>query len=396
VPVSIAKAKLQTLPLEIRNIGNVESFSVVNVIAQVGGQLTDVYFKQGQYLKKGDLLFQIDPRPYEAQLAQAEANVARDKSQINSAQANLEKDMATVRQGQANLDKDMASQKYADVEVGRYISLVNEGAVSHEQSDQVKTNSETARATVASDTAVIENAKAVIDSDKAAIMTARANLNADKAAADNLRIQLGFTKIYSPVNGITGALNVYQGNVVRANDTTPLVTINQIQPIYVTCSVPETYLSALRESISEGTITVSARVGGDKKNTISGGALSFIDNTVDKTTGTIRLRATFPNENKLLWPGEFTDVIVNLPGAKPQMVVPTSAIVNDQQGQSVFIVRADNTVDLVPVQVDRTYGENSIVSEGIKEGDTVVIDGQLKLLPGSAVDVSQAPIRPPS
>ncbi len=395
-PVTVAQAKLETLPLEIRNVGNVEAFSVVNVIAQVGGQLTDVFFKQGQYVRKGDLLFQIDPRPYEALLAQAEANVARDKSQINSAQANLEKDMASSRQAQANLDKDLASQKYADVEVKRYISLVNEGAVSHEQSDQMKTNSETAEATVASDKAVLENANAVIDSDKAAVLTARANLRADQAAADNLRIQLGFTKIYSPVEGITGALNVYQGNVVRANDTTSLVVINQIQPIYVSCSVPEIYLPSLRTSIDEGTIKVNVRVDGDKKNTILGGTLSFIDNTVDKTTGTIRLRATFPNQSKLLWPGEFTDVIITLPGARPQVVIPSSAVVNDQQGQSVFVVRSDNTVELVTVQVDRTYGENSIVNAGLKEGDTVVIDGQLKLLPGSAVTIIQSPIHPPS
>jgi len=391
VPVTVATAKVATLPLEIRNIGNVEAYSIVNVIAQVGGQLTDVYFKQGQYVKRGDLLFQIDPRPYEAQLAQAEANVARDKSQINSALANLDKDKASVRQAQANLEKDLASQKYADVEVQRYFNLVKEGAVSHEQSDQMKTNSETAKATVNSDNALVENAKAIIDSDLAAVLTARANLKADQAAADNLRIQLGFTKIISPVNGITGALNVYQGNVVRANDTTALVAINQIQPIYVTCSVPEIYLPAVRASIDEGTIKVSARVGGDKKDTVSGGTLTFIDNNVDKTTGTIRLRATFPNDNKLLWPGEFTDVIITLPGAKPQIVIPTSAVVNDQQGQSVFVVRSDNTVDLITVMVDRTHGDNSIVSEGLKEGDIVVIDGQLKLLPGSLVSITQSP-----
>jgi len=390
VPVTVALAKSAVLPLEIRNIGNVEPFSIVNVIAQVGGQLTNVYFTQGQYVKKGELLFQIDPRPYEAQLAQAEANVARDKSQINSARANLEKDMAMARQAQANLNKDMASQNYADVEVQRYLTLVKEGAVSHEQSDQMKTNAETADATVASDKAALENAQAVIDSDKAAVLTAQANLKADQAAADNLRIQLGFTKIFSAVDGVTGALNVYQGNVVRANDTTPLVIINQIQPIYVSLSVPEVHLPAVRESISEGSIKVSARVGGNKKDTISGGTLAFIDNSVDKTTGTIRLRASFPNTNKLLWPGEFTDVIVTLPGAKPQIVVPTSAIVNDQQGQSVFVVRHDNTVELVTVQVDRTYGDDSILSEGLKEGDVVVIDGQLKLLPDSVVKITQS------
>ena len=384
VPVTVATAHMAVLPLEIRNV---EAFSVVNVTAQVGGLLTNVYFKQGQYVKEGDLLFQIDDRPYQAQLDQAEANVARDKSQINSASANLDKDMAIARQAQANSEKDLASQKYADVEVQRYVNLVKEGAVSHEQADQMKTNAETAKATVNSDKAAMENAQAVIASDKAAVLTARANLKADQAAADNLRIQLGFTKIVSPVNGVTGALNVNQGNVVRAADTNPLVTINQIQPIYVTFSVPEIYLPAVRQSMTEGTILVSARVGGDKKITVGGGMLSFIDNTVDKTTGTIRLRATFPNDNKLLWPGEFTDVIVILPGAKPQIVIPTSAVVNDQQGQSVFIVRSDNTVDLVTVIVDRTHGDNSVISTGLKEGDIVVVDGQMKLLPGSPVSI---------
>lgn len=389
IPVTIATAKVAVLPVEIRNIGNVEAFSIVNVIAQVGGQLTDVYFKQGDYVKRGDMLFQIDSRPYEAQLAQAEANVARDKSQISSAEANLAKDMASVRQAQANLDKDLASQAYADMEVKRYIALVQEGAVSHEQADQMKTNAETTGATVASDKAMLENARAVIDSDKAAVLTARANLKADQAAAENLRIQLGFTKIFSPVNGVTGALNVYQGNVVRANDTTPLVTINQIQPIYITFSVPEVYLPAVRQSINEGSIKVSVRVGGNKKDTVTGGTLAFIDNTVDKTTGTIRLRATFPNSNKLLWPGQFTDVIVTLPTAKAQIVIPSSAVLNDQQGQSVFVVRPDNTVDLVQVQVDRTYGDNSILNEGLKDGQVVVVDGQLKLLPGSAISITQ-------
>jgi multidrug efflux system membrane fusion protein len=194
VPVLTAVASLQTLPLEVRNIGNVEAYSVVNVIAQVGGQLTHVYFTQGQDVKAGQPLFEIDPRPYQALLAQAEANVQRDASQIRSAQANLERDTAAAKQAEAVLQKDSAQQNYADVEVKRYAKLVADGAVSQEQSDQVRTNSETAGATVLSDKAAVENAKAVINADKAAIAQAKASLAADSSAADNLRIQLASRK----------------------------------------------------------------------------------------------------------------------------------------------------------------------------------------------------------
>jgi multidrug efflux system membrane fusion protein len=386
IPVLTATAILKSLPLEVRNIGNVEAYSVVNVIAQVGGQLTHVYFTQGQDVKSGDLLFQIDPRPYQALLGQAEANVVRDQSQIHSAQANLARDTAAAKQTEANLQKDSAQQNYADVEVGRYKQLVADGAVSQEQSDQIRTNSETAGATVLSDKAAVENAKAVINADKAAIAQAKASLAADQSAADNLRIQLGFTQIRSPVDGVTGALNVYQGNVVRANDTTPLVTINQIAPIYVTFSVPETNLDQIRQAQVSGTLKVRAYVDGNKQQPVEG-RLSFIDNTVDKTTGTIKLRATFPNKDRLLWPGRFVDVVVTLPQPQENVVIPSRAVQSDQQGQSVYVVQPDNTVTFVPVEVQRTHGEFSVITKGLKVGDVVVIDGQLKLTPGAAVKV---------
>jgi multidrug efflux system membrane fusion protein len=387
--VLTAVATMQSLPLEVHNIGNVEPYSVVNVIAQVGGQLTHVYFTQGQTVQRGDLLFQIDPRPYQAQLDQAQANVVRDQSQIRSAQANLEKDIAASQQAEANLTKDVAQQRYADVEVGRYEALVKAGAVSHEQSDQVSTSAQTASATVLSDKAAVENSKAVISADKAAIAQAKASLAADQAAADNSRIQLGFTQIRSPVHGVTGALNVYEGNVVRANDTTPLVTINQISPIYVTFSVPETNLDQIRQAEKQGTLQVRANVDGDRKNVVEG-QLCFIDNTVDKTTGAIKLRAIFANLDKILWPGRFVSVAVSLPQPQPQVVIPSRAVQSDQQGQSVFVVNPDNTVKFVPVEVERTRGDSSVISKGLQAGDTVVIDGQLKLTPGAPVKVLDA------
>jgi membrane fusion protein, multidrug efflux system len=386
VPVVVAKVEVKDMPFEIHNIGNVEAYSVVNVIAQVGGQLTKVFFNQGQEVGKGDLLFKIDSRPYEAQLAQAEANVERDKSQIKAAVANLDRDMAIERQNEAALKRDQATLNYADVEVQRYRVLVQQGAVSHEQSDQMQTNCDTAGATVLSDKAAIENAKAVVASDQAAVLTAKATLVADQAAADNLRVQLGYTEIRSPVNGRTGALNVYQGNVVRANDTTPLITINQIEPIYVTFSVPETHLADIRKAQTRGSLRVTARLNGDKKQ-LQTGQLSFVDNSVDKTTGTIRLRATFQNNERMLWPGQFVDVVLSLPGSAPAVVIPSRAVQSDQSGQSVYMVKPDGTVGYVPVVVQRTYGDFSVISKGLKLGDTVVIDGQLKLTPGTKIKV---------
>lgn len=386
VPVLTAQATMKSLPLEIRNIGNVEAYSIVNVIAQVGGQLSHVYFTQGQDVKHGELLFQIDPRPYQAQLEQAQANVVRDQSQIQSAQANLEKDLANAQQAQANLNRDLAQQRYADTEVKRYQALVQEGAVSHEQSDQMSTSAETASAVVQSDRAAVENAKAVIDSDKAAIGQAKASLVADQSAAENLRIQLGFTEIRSPVDGVTGALNVYQGNVVRANDQTALVTINQIKPIYVTFSVPENNLDKIRTAQALGTLAVRAYVDGSKQHPVDG-RLSFIDNTVDRTTGAIKLRATFPNEDRALWPGRFVNVVVTMPDEGESIVVPSQAVQSDQQGTSVFVVQPNNTVSFVSVEVKRTRGEFSVIGKGLKAGDKVVIDGQLKLTPGASVKI---------
>jgi membrane fusion protein, multidrug efflux system len=394
-PVVTAKAEIKDLPFAIHNIGNVEAYSVVNVIAQVGGQLTKVAFTQGQDVRQGDLLFKIDARPYEAQLAQAEANSERDKSQIRAAEANLRRDLAVERQNEAALKRDSATEQFSNVEVQRYQVLVGQGAVSREQADQMKTNSDTAGATVLSDRAAIENAKAVVSSDEAAVQTAKSTLAADQAAADNLRVQLGYTEIRSPVTGRTGALNVYQGNVVRANDTTPLVTINQFQPIYVTFSVPETHLADIRKAQIKGSLKVTARLNGDKKQ-LQSGQLSFVDNSVDKTTGTIRLRATFQNEERALWPGQFVDVVLSLPGSAPAVIVPSRAVQSDQSGQSVYLVKPDGSVSYVPVEVQRTYGDYSVISKGVQAGDTVVIDGQMKLAPGMKIKVVDPGSSPPS
>lgn len=386
VPVTVERAETKSLPTEIQNIGNVEAFSVVNVMAQVGGQLTHVYFKQGQYIKKGDLLFQIDPRPYKAALAQALGNVAKDKAQVHAAEASLAKDQATERQVRANMNKDVTQMKYAEVEKDRYAHLVDQGAVSHEQADQMKTNHESMLSTVKSDWAVIENAQAMMNSDRAAIETAKGTLAADEAAADNARINLGFTEIRSPVDGRTGSLNVYEGNVVVANSNTPLVVIYQIDPIYVTFSLPEKDLSEIKHSNEVAGLKVQALIEGVKQDAANG-AVSFMDNTVDKATGAIRLRATFANSNRALWPGQYVDVIVTLPSEGEMIVVPTRAIQTGQQEQLVFVVGNSQTVTVRSVEVKRTYGEYSVITKGIHPGDVVVTDGQLQLTPGARVQI---------
>jgi multidrug efflux system membrane fusion protein len=388
VPVTVAKATMQEVPIEIHSIGNVLSYTVVNVVPQVGGQLKKVYFTQGQAVKKGDLLFQIDPVQYDATYKQLMGNVARDKAQVQQAQALLEKDIATVGSLRANLAKDTAQSKYASLEQTRYNLLQQEGAVSREQSDQTVTNAATADATTDSDKKMIENAEATVKGDRAAIETAKGTLEADEAAAQNAKIQLGWTEIRSPIDGRTSSLNVYEGNVVTANTGQPLVTIDQVLPIYVNFTVPEQYLDEIRKNMQAGTLSVDALIEGKKKNAVKS-AVSFLQNTVDTTTGTVQLRATFANTDLKLYPGQFVDVVVSMPPEGKTPVVPAKALQTTQQGTAVYIVKPDNTVIFSPVDVARTVGDLAAVTKGVQPGDTVVTDGQLQLTPGSKIQVVQ-------
>lgn len=386
VPVNVATAAEKALPIELRSIGNVTPYSVVNIVPQVGGQLLHVYFTQGNYVHKGDLLFQIDPRSYQAALDQAEGNVARDIAQIEAARANLAKDNAQIGQAEANLTRDKAQAVYAGVQKNRYEMLVREGAVSHEQSDQVDTNSTQANATIQADMKVIENARAVAKADEAAIATAQGTLKADQGIAEQARIQLGWTKIYSPIDGLIGSLNVYEGNVVSANTTSPLVTIAQMDPIYVSVTVPEQYLDDLRRSQKEGTLVLEAMVEGRKTEAVRGD-ISFMENTVNTSTGTILLRAKFANSNQKLFPGQFVDVVIKMPPSGTSVVVPSRSVITTQQGNSVYVLGEGNTAKLMTVKVGQTSGDEIAVTDGLKVGDVVVTDGQLQLSPGAKVKI---------
>jgi multidrug efflux system membrane fusion protein len=345
------------VPINVDVIGNVEAYSTISVKAQVGGELTKVSFQEGDFVKKGDLLFTIDGRPLEAQLSQAQANLARDT--------------AALSQAQANLARDIANEKYAQDQAKRYRGLFDQGVVSREQADQMGSSADALSQTVLAD--------------KAAIESARAQIVADKAAVENVQVQLSYTTIESPINGRTGSIAVKQGNVVAAN-TTDLMTITQVQPIYVTFSVPEAQLGEIKRYMGEGRLPVHATSQADAGIQESG-VLTFIDNSVDATTGTIKLKGTFENADNKLWPGEFVRVTLGLTTRPHATVVPNQAVQTGQDGQFVYVVKQDRTVEMRPVVTGTRVDQELVIDRGLQPGETVVTEGQLRLTPGSHVQI---------
>jgi membrane fusion protein, multidrug efflux system len=387
VPVTVAAVARKPMPLEIRAIGNVEAHSIVTVKTMVNGELTRVHFREGQDVKKGELLYTIDPRPFEAALAQTQANVEKDRGQVAQARANLEKDLARVAQAKAVLARDIAQAKNAEATEVRWRELWKRELIAREQYDQIKTAAESSAATVRADEADVASAEQAVRSDQAAIASAEQNVRADEAMVDSARLQLGYTTIRSPIDGRTGTLTLHEGNVVKANDST-LVTINQIQPIDVTFAVPERELDAVKRYMAAGKVHADAIVNGDTAHPVQG-VISFVDNAVDRATGMIKLKASFPNEERRLWPGQFVDVIVTLTTEPDAVVVQSRAIQTGQQGQYVFVVKPDATVEVRPVVAERTHGQETVVGKGLEPGETVVTDGQLRLVPGAKVEVKR-------
>jgi len=330
VPVTVAVAQQKDVPVEIKVIGSVAPMQTVAVHAQLTGQLTQVLFREGDDVAKGQLLFIIDPRPYQAALAQAQANLARDEAQLRNAEA----------------------------ESKRYTELVKKDYVTREDYDKIVAGEEAARATAA----------------------------ADKAAIDTARVSLSYCEIHSPIAGRTGSLQVHAGNLVRANDTTPLVVINQIAPVYVQFAVPEQDLTRLRTRGDLRTIPVrvSQKDGGAP---LAEGRLSFVDNAVDPTTGTISLKATFANQNRALWPGEYVNVAMTVASRSGAVVIPAQAVQMGQRGQYVYVVKDGNAVEMRPVTVGQQVEQQAIIDRGVQPGETVVTDGQIRLTPKSHVDV---------
>jgi len=394
-PVSVAAVEQKTMPLQIQAIGTVEASSVVSVRAQVGGELLRVHVKEGQDVRKGDLLFTIDPRLIEAALAQAQANLAKDLGQVQQARAVLERDRAREAQTRAALARDEAQARNAEVQAKRYSDLFERELIAREQYDQIRTNAEALAATLRADQADVRSAEETVRADEAAIRAAEQVVRADEATVESVRVQLGYTTIRSPVDGRAGSLMLNEGNVVRAGGTTDstLLVINQVQPIYVSFTVPQQQLPAIKRYMALGRLAVVAVPSGDPRPVK--GVVTFVDNAVDATTGTIRLKATFTNEEGRLWPGQFANVTLTLTSEADAVVVPSQAVQSGQQGAYVFVVKPDSTVDLRRVVTARTQGSETIIAKGLQAGERVVTDGLARLTTGAKVEIrgGEAPER---
>jgi membrane fusion protein, multidrug efflux system len=351
IPVDASKAVKQDVPLDIQAVGTVEASLTVTMKSQVSGELMQVLFREGDFVKKGAELFKIDSRTYEAQ--------------VNQAQANLAKDEAALAQIEANMARDLAQQKYAQSEAARSASLFEKHLISKEQAEQSAAGAEAASATVRAD--------------QAAIQSARATMEATKATIASARIMLSYTSIRSPIDGRTGNLNIKPGNIVNSN--TDLTTITHVEPIYVAFSIPQNQLSSVKKG---QTVTVSAQ---DSASSPEIGNLFFIDNTVDTTTGAILVKASFSNRNHALWPGQFVRVVLRL-GTKPDaLVVPGQAVQTGQDGSFVFVVKPDQTVESRPVIPGMHVDGQVVIEKGLKPGEIVVTEGQIRLAAGSRVRI---------
>jgi multidrug efflux system membrane fusion protein len=333
VPVVTGRADQRNIPLQLKVIGNVEAYNAVSIKPLVGGAVEGVYFREGQDVKKGDLLFKIDPRPY----------------------------IAALRQAEAALSRDLAQAKNAEEQAKRYAVLVQKDYVSKDQYDQLRANADALAAAV----------------------------EADRANVENNRLQLEYCTIASPINGRAGSVLVNNGNVIKANDIA-MTTINQIVPTYVTFTVPEQNLSDIKKYSAMKELSVEAIIPGDEERPARG-ELTFIDNSVDKTTGTIKLKGTFDNNDRRLWPGQFVDVILTLTTEPNRVLVPTSAVQTGQQGQYVYVIKEDMTAELRIVKTGRTHEDLTIIDNGVAPGEKVVTDGQLRLVPGAKVEIKDAP-----
>lgn len=333
VPVVVATVERTAIPERIDAIGTVQPIASVAVKSRVDGQIAEVKIADGQSVKAGDVLFVLDTRSAVAQLKQAEANLARDHAQLDNAKR----------------------------DVARFKPLTEKEFVSRQQFDQVSTTA----------------------------ATMDANMRADEAAVDNLRVQLTYYTITSPIDGRVGVISLKTGNAVKANDTISLVLINQMKPIYVSYSVPQRELPGIRAALNAGKVPVAATAPADPSGPVNG-RLDVIDNQIDATTGTISLKAVFENANERLWPGEFVNVQTTLRTDPNAIVAPATAIQVGQNGSYCYVVKDDNTVEYRPVTVSRTIEGQSVIEKGLTEGERVVTDGQLRLTNGSRINIRTA------
>jgi multidrug efflux system membrane fusion protein len=333
VPVKVTQVVQKDVPVQVKAIGNIEAYTSVAIKSQVNGQIARLHFTEGSNVEKGALLVSIDPEPFQATVSQCEATLAKDQAQA----------------------------KYAREQSERYAGLVKEGIVTRDQYESLYSNAESLAASVVADRAAIRNAK----------------------------IQLGYCSIRSPISGRTGTVALQPGNLVKSNDLA-IVTVNQLTPISVTFSLPEKRLAEIKRAMSAGQLKIEAVIPNEPGATESG-TISFLDNAVNAATGTIKLKGTFANKTHKLWPGQFTDVVLTLASRQNALVVPTHAIQTSQQGEFVYVVKQDNKVEMRQITSAATAGEETVIEKGLAAGETVVVDGQLRLTPGAVVESKEKP-----
>jgi multidrug efflux system membrane fusion protein len=354
-PVVTAKVTEKDVPVDVAAIGNVEAYVTTSVRSQVTGQLLEVAFREGDVVKQEQLLFSLDRRPFEAALAQAEANLAKDR--------------ALLAQAEAQLGRDAANAEYQQLTSERQSQLVQRGIIAKDAAEQSRSQADATAA--------------VVKADRANIESARAELVAQQAAVDTARVQLGYTTIRSPIDGQTGSLAVKVGGLVTANQT-ELMTIARVQPVYVTFAVPAVHLATIKQHKASGSLVVIATPQDGDAQPVTG-ALTFIDNAVDMTTDTIKLKATFANADRRLWPGQFARVTLRLAMLPHAIVVPDQAVQTGQDGQYVFVVKPDSTVEQRPVTSGQHVDQELVIDKGLQPGEIVVTEGQLRLEQGARV-----------
>ena len=354
-PVVTAKVVTKDVPVDLAAIGNVEAYASISVRSQVTGLLTELSFHEGDLVKQGQVLFSLDRRPFEAALASVDANLVRDR--------------ALLAQAEAQLARDAANAEYQQLSAERQQQLSQRGIISKDQAEQIRSQADATAS--------------VVKADRASIDSARAQLLAQQAAVDSARVSLGYTTIKSPIDGQTGNLGVKVGSLVTANQT-ELTTIARVQPVLVTFTVPAIHLGTIKAHMAMGKLPVTATPQ-DTAAQPAPGVLSFIDNAVDMTTDTIKLKATFDNPDRRLWPGQFARVSLRLTTLDNATVVPSQAVQTGQDGQYVFVVKDDQTVEQRTVTVGQRVQDDTVVQKGLKTGETVVTEGQLRLEPGSRV-----------
>jgi membrane fusion protein, multidrug efflux system len=376
-PVSVTAAVSQDVPTYLDAIGKTVAREVVSIQPQVSGRIIELHFTDGANVKKGDLLFTIDPRPFEAALHQAEANVSRDS--------------ALKKQAEANLARDITQAQYGELQWKRYHQLVEQGVVSKEQFEQIQTN--------------FDSLKATVEADRAAIHSADEAINVDKAAVESAKVQLSYCYIRSPIDGRAGQRLVDVGNVVNpggssnggsGNDGSNskgtggngLLVIERLDPIYADFTISQNSLGDVQRQMREGKLKAEVRLPDSSDDPVIG-TLTFLDNAVQDTTGTVNLRATIPNSGHLFWPGRFVNIRLVLNTIQSAVLIPAGAPQMSAKGSFVYVVKEDSTAEQRPVTLGQRQGDLVVVESGVQAGERVVTNGQLGVTPGGTVHIEQ-------